>query len=104
MASKRTPSGKDPVEGVILAGQRALEETRFEDAVTEFRSALRVGTRSSEEEALVRCRLSEALEKRSLYRDQLKVVARYEKPSEFVRLSERTQMLMLIRLGWGYSL
>ena len=61
MASKRNPSGKDPVESVILAGQRALDETRFEDAVTEFRSALRVGTRSAEEEALVRCRLSEAL-------------------------------------------
>jgi hydrogenase-4 transcriptional activator len=104
MPSKKRSSSKDPVESVILAGQRALEETRFEDAVTEFRSALRVGTRSAEEEALVRCRLSEALEKRSLYRDQLEVVARYEKPAEFARLSERMQMLMLIRLGWGYSL
>ncbi|HEV8482980.1 MAG TPA: sigma 54-interacting transcriptional regulator [Blastocatellia bacterium] len=104
MPPRRNPSGKDPVEAVIAAGQRALEETRFEDAVTEFRAALRIGTRSAEEEALVRCRLSEALEKRSLYREQLEVVARYEKPQEFSRLSERLQMLMLIRLGWGYSL
>jgi DNA-binding NtrC family response regulator/tetratricopeptide (TPR) repeat protein len=104
MPPKRRSGGRDPVERVILAGQRALEETRFEDAVTEFRSALRIGTRSAEEEALVRCRLSEALEKRSLYRDQLEVVERYEKPTEFARLSERMQMLMLIRLGWGYSL
>src|SRR4026208_902614 len=101
MPPKRTSAGKNPVESVIAAGQRALEETRFEDAVTEFRSALRVGTRSAEEEALVRCRLSEALEKRSLYRDQLEAVACYEKPTEFARLSERMQMLMLIRLGWG---
>jgi DNA-binding NtrC family response regulator/Tfp pilus assembly protein PilF len=99
----RTPHSKQPIDEAIRAGQLALEESRFEEAATRFRSALRMTPRSAEEEAFIRCQLSDALEKRSLARDQLEVVAKYETPSEFARLSERTQMLVLIRLGWAYS-
>ncbi|MGA9768807.1 MAG: sigma 54-interacting transcriptional regulator, partial [Blastocatellia bacterium] len=91
------------VEEAVAAGQAALEESRFEEATTHFRSALRRGGWSSEEEASIRCYLSEALEKRGLNREQLEVVTKYEKLSEFERLSNHAQMMTLIRLGWGYS-
>ena len=91
------------VEEAVAAGQAALEESRFEEATAHFRSALRRGGWTSEEEASIRCYLSEALEKRGLNREQLEVVTKYEKLSEFERLSDHAQMITLIRLGWGYS-
>jgi len=91
------------IEDEVTAGQVALDESRFEDATSHFRFALRKGTPSNEEEARIRCLLSEALEKRGLHREHLEVVAKYEKLSEFSRLPEHCQMLVLIRLGWGYS-
>ncbi|HWO00530.1 MAG TPA: sigma 54-interacting transcriptional regulator [Blastocatellia bacterium] len=90
-------------EDALAAGQAALEESRFEDAANYLRSALRAGARSAEEEVLIRTLLSEAFEKRSLYREQIDAVAKYEKLAEFSRLSERNKMLVLVRLGWGYS-
>jgi tetratricopeptide (TPR) repeat protein len=62
-----------------------------------------MGARSGEEEVLIRTQLSEAFEKRSLYREQIEAVAKYEKLAEFSRLSERNKLLVLVRLGWGYS-
>lgn len=91
------------VEEAVAAGQTALEESRFEEASGYFRSALKRGGWSNEEEANIRCLLSEALEKRGLHREQLEPVAKYEKLGEFGRLSDRSQMSTLIRLGWGYS-
>ncbi|MEK6303409.1 MAG: sigma 54-interacting transcriptional regulator [Acidobacteriota bacterium] len=91
------------VEDALAAGQAALEESRFEDAANHLRSALRMGARSGEEEVLIRTLLSEAFEKRGLNREQIDAVAKYEKLAEFSRLSERNKMLVLVRLGWGYS-
>ena len=91
------------VEDALAAGQAALEESRFEDAATHLRSALRMGARSGEEEVLIRTLLSEAFEKRGLNREQIDAVTKYEKLAEFSRLSERNKMLVLVRLGWGYS-
>lgn len=102
MAS-RDPLGNIPPDNPFEAGKTALEEGRFLDAANHFRSSLRLGSQSPEDEAIARCLLSEALEKRSVNREQLEVVTKYEKFNEFVRLSERTQMQVLIRLGWGYS-
>jgi hydrogenase-4 transcriptional activator len=97
------PLSDNRAQEAILAGQAALEESRYEEASDYFKSALRMGTRSSEEEARVRCQLSESLEKRGLYREALNAVVKYDKLPEFVRLSDRTQMLVLIRLGWSNS-
>ena len=72
--TSRDPVGSSRIEAVIAAGQSALEDNRFEEAANHFRSALRMGTRSGEEEAIVRCSLSEALEKRGLNREQLEAV------------------------------
>ncbi|HET9530631.1 MAG TPA: tetratricopeptide repeat protein, partial [Blastocatellia bacterium] len=102
MASRDLLSNRR-VSDIVAAGEAAVEESRFEEAANHFRTALRMGTASAEEEAHIRCQLSEALEKRGLNAEQLEAVARYDKFSEFSRLSERTQMLVLIRLGWGYS-
>ncbi|HYP25762.1 MAG TPA: sigma 54-interacting transcriptional regulator [Blastocatellia bacterium] len=91
------------VEEVIASGQSALDDSRFEEAENRFRAALRLGPHTPEEEALIRCKLSSALEKRSLNREQLEVVSKYDNFNDFVRLSERTQMLVLISLGWAHS-
>ena len=87
MAS-RDPIGNKRIEEVVSAGQAALEDSRYEDAANQFRAALRMGARSGDEEAGIRCRLSEALEMRSLHREQLETVAKYDKFTEFARLSE----------------
>jgi DNA-binding NtrC family response regulator/Tfp pilus assembly protein PilF len=102
MAS-RDPLGNRQPQDHLAAGNAALEESRFEEATDHFRSALRLGSRSPEEEALIRCSLSESLEKRGLFKEQLDALLKYEKFSEFARLSEHTQMMVLIRLGWGHS-
>lgn len=102
MAS-REPLSNRHVQDPVAAGKAALEESRFEEAADYFRSALRMGVRSAEEESIVRCHLSEALEQRGLYKEQLEAVAKYAKFSEYARLSDPNQMTLLIRLGWSYS-
>lgn len=98
----REARGSHRIDEVIAAGQTALEQSRFEEAANHFRSALRLGVRSGDEEAHIRCLLSLALEKRGLNPEQLEAVSKYEKPTDFSRLSEASQMSVLIRLGWGY--
>jgi len=90
------------IDEAVTAGQSALDHSRFEEAANHFRSALRLGVRSNDEEAQIRCLLSLALEKRGLNPEQLEAVAKYEKAADFARLSEASQMSVLIRLGWGY--
>src|SRR5262249_49417354 len=101
MASKEAP-GSHRLDEVIAAGQAALEESRFEEAANQFKSALRAGARSNDEEAEIRCLLSIALEKRGLRREQLEAIAKYEKPTDFTRLSQASQTSVLVRLGWGH--
>src|SRR5215470_3345661 len=91
------------IADALAAGRTAMEESRFEDAATQFRAALRMAPGTGDEEALIRCDLSEALEKRALNREQLDAVAKYENSNELSKLSEQTQMLVLIRLGWSMS-
>ena len=69
-----------------------------------LRAALRLGPRSSDEEAQIRCLLSIALDRTGLYPEQLEAVSKYDKPSNLARLTEADQMHVLIRLGWGYCL
>lgn len=102
MAS-RNPLSNRQVQDPVAAGKVALEENRFEEAADYFRSALRMGVRSAEEEAIVRCHLSEALEQRGLHKEQLEAVVKYARFSEYARLSDPNQMTLLIRLGWSYS-
>ncbi|MGH9763735.1 MAG: hypothetical protein ACREAC_23120, partial [Blastocatellia bacterium] len=88
----------------MVAGQAALEGSRFEEAANYFKTALRMGSRNAEEESLIRCELSEALGKRGLGKEQLDAVAKYDTPSELARLPEPAQMKVLIKLGWAHSL
>jgi hydrogenase-4 transcriptional activator len=90
-------------EEAFAAGKVSLEESRFEEATTYFRAALKRGGWSGEDEAHVRCYLCLSLEKRGLYAEQLEAVAKYERPLELDRLSEHTRMEVLIRIGWSYS-
>lgn len=91
------------IEDSVVDGQAALENGRFEEAADHFRAALRMGPRSPEEEALIRCDLSSALGKRGLGREQLEAISKYEKASELIHLAGRAKMLVLIRLGWAHS-
>ena len=86
-----------------MAGQAAMESSRFEEAANHLRSALKLGPRTPDEEAVIRVELSEALGKRGLSREQLEAVTKYDKASEVARLTDKNQMLVLIRLGWAYS-
>src|SRR5262249_46950505 len=90
-------------EEAFAAGRTSLEESRFEEATNHFRAALKRGGWSGEEEARVRCMLSDSLEKRGLYAEELDAVSKYERASELDRLSDEMRMEVLIRLGWGYS-
>jgi len=92
------------IDQTLAHGRAAMEESRFEDAANYFRSALRMAPQSGDDEALIRCELSEALEKRGLGREQLEAVAKYETAAEFARLSERVQLQVLIRLAWSMSI
>src|SRR6185503_8538907 len=98
----RDAAGSHRIDDAVVAGQTALDESRFEEAANHFRSALRIGVRSNDEEARIRCLLSIALEKRGLNAEQLEAVVRYEKPADFGRLNEASQVSVLIRLGLGY--
>ena len=101
MAIKEAP-GSLRIDEAVASGQTAMDESRFEEAANHLRSALRLGSRSSDEEAQIRCVLSVALEKRGLNPEQLEAVSKYEKPTDFARLSAAHRMSVLIRLGWGY--
>ncbi|MFP5264065.1 MAG: tetratricopeptide repeat protein, partial [Blastocatellia bacterium] len=97
------PLRDNRAQDAAAAGQAALEESRYEEASDHFKAALRAGVRSTEQEARVRCQLSVSLEKRGLYREALDAIVKYDNLPEFVRLSDRSQMGVLIRLGWSYS-
>lgn len=98
----REALGSHRIEEAVTAGETALDHSHFEEAANHFRSALRAGARSSDEEAQIRCLLSIALEKRGLNQEQLEAVAKYERPADLARLSESSQTSVLIRLGWGH--
>jgi hydrogenase-4 transcriptional activator len=91
------------VDETMAAAHSALEDGRFEEASGYFAAALKQGPLAPGEEAGIRCGFSLSLEKRGLHREQLEIVSKYETLANFSRLSEQTQMLVLIRLGWAYS-
>ena len=103
MATKEV-FGSHRIDEAVTAGEAALEQSRFEDAANHLRAALRLGPRSNNEEAQIRCLLSIALDRRGLYPEQLEAVSKYDKPANLDRLAEADQMQVLIRLGWGYCL
>lgn len=94
--------GIPSIQNIIDAGKAALEESRFEEAANHFLSALRMAP-SSDEEAYIRALLSDAFYKRGMSREQLEAVTKYTNFSDFARLSESTQMFVLIRLGWAFT-
>ena len=98
----REASGSHRIGDAVTAGQTALDQSRFEEAANHLKAALRLGARSADEEAEIRCLLSLALEKRGLNPEQLEAVSKYERQTDFGRLSETSQTAVLIRLGWGY--
>src|SRR5947207_1168285 len=100
MATREVQSHR--IEDAVAAGQAELDESRFEAAANSFKYALRLGARSNDEEANIRCLLSIALEKRGLSVEQLEAVAKYQNPTDFARLSESSQASVLTLLGWGH--
>src|SRR5262249_15963986 len=101
--STRTLTNARGIDEALAAGRAAMEASQFEEAANHFRQALRMGPRPGDEEALIRCELSKALEKRALNREQVDAIAKYEKTTEFSRLSERWQLQVLIRLASSLS-
>jgi DNA-binding NtrC family response regulator/tetratricopeptide (TPR) repeat protein len=97
------PFGDKRLDDALAAGHAALDEGLLDEAIDLFKMALRRGANTPEREALIRCGLSEAFERCGEGRDQLEAISKYDNFPDFVRLPERTQMRVLIRLGWAHS-
>ena len=97
------PFGDKRLDDALAAGHAALDEGLIDEAIDFFKAALRRGANTPEREALIRCGLSEAFERCGEARDQLGAISKYDNFPDFVRLPERTQMRVLIRLGWAHS-
>ncbi len=97
------PFGDKRLDDALAAGHAALDEGLLDEAIDFFKTALRRGTNTPEREALICCGLSEAFERCGEARDQLEAISKYDNFPDFVRLPERTQMRVLIRLGWAHS-
>src|SRR5262249_458243 len=98
----REASGSQRIDEAVTAGQTALDQSRFEEAANHLKSALRLGPRSVDEEAEIRCLLSLALENRGLNSEQIEEISNNERQADFGRLAEASETGVLIRLGWGY--
>src|SRR5215471_7745616 len=94
----RDPSRANRLEDVVSAGRAALESGRLEEAINHFKSALKVGSRSVEQEAAIRCDLSAAFGKRGLSREQLAAVSRYNTLAYFTNLTDAAKVRVLVRL------
>src|SRR6185436_2778074 len=97
------PFGDKRLDDALAAGHAALDDGLLDEAIDLFKMALRRGANTPEREALIRCGLSEAFERCGEGRDQLEAISKYDNFPDFVRLPERTQMRVLIRLGWAHS-
>ena len=87
------------IEEKIVAGQVMLENGYIEEAAGHFRTLLQSRELSSEHEALIRCHLSEALEKLGLYKEQLEVLIRYKRHAKSSQVSNRIYILILMHLA-----
>jgi len=101
MATK-APAENLPTATLLERARTAHDESRYDDAATLLLSALSNAT-GAEVEAEVRCLLSSAYHRLGSLRRQLEVIAKYDKPANFNRLSEASQMEVLVRLGWAHQ-
>src|SRR5262245_43042047 len=102
MKTNRTTPSQD-IQELLLAARIAMEDSRYEEAANHLQAALALQP-SGDEEAIIRCELSESFERRSLDQEQLEAVVKYDRSSDFARLGERTQMRLLIHLGRAFVL
>src|SRR5262245_15377658 len=97
------PLGDERLDDTLVTGFAALEEGSLDEALERFKSALRRGPHTAEREAIIRCGLSESFYRLGSTTEQLNAICKYDNFPDFVRLSEHTQVRVLIRLGWAHS-
>jgi DNA-binding NtrC family response regulator/tetratricopeptide (TPR) repeat protein/transposase len=100
--SKSATGGPRPASHLQL-GREELSRSRYERAVEHFAAALSEGCGSSEEEALTRAYLSEALEELSKYEEAYAAIGKYEESHNVLSLSSQTRARLRLRIGWVNS-
>ena len=85
------------------AGQAALDASDNRTAADRFREALEAPGLSVGTEALLRCRLAQALEGLARYEEALDAVRKYDEPAVLATLPMSVRALVKLRLGWVFS-
>ena len=91
------------VIALIDAGQAALDASDNRTAAEQFRIALEMPALSAATEALLRCRLAQALEGLARYEEALDAVRKYDEPAVLATLPPGVRALVKLRLGWVFS-
>ncbi|MEW6129815.1 MAG: sigma 54-interacting transcriptional regulator [Acidobacteriota bacterium] len=84
------------------AGTAAKEDSRYDEAIAHFQSALRMRP-AAEEEARIRCQLAETYEIRGLHREQLSTLEKYASPEKLAQFSQPLRIILKTQLGRAYS-
>ncbi|MEW6131012.1 MAG: sigma 54-interacting transcriptional regulator [Acidobacteriota bacterium] len=84
-------------------GIASLKNSEYEKAVAHFQVALEEGIIELEDEANIRCLLSQALEELSRYEEAHTAIRKFEDPKLLTHLSPQNRARVRLRIGWAES-
>jgi hydrogenase-4 transcriptional activator len=87
----------------VQSGNAALKNSEYEKAIEHFQAALTESLPSLEDEANIRCLLSQALEELSRYEDAHNAIRRFEDTKVLNQLTPQTRARVRLRIGWSES-
>ncbi len=87
----------------VQSGKSALKNSEYEKAIAHFQTALAEGIANIEDEANLRCLLSQALEELSRYEDAHNAIRRFEEAKVLNLLTPQTRARVRLRIGWAES-
>src|ERR1044072_1746295 len=87
----------------LQSGKSALKNSEYERAIEHFHAALGDGVPNLEEEANIRCSLSQALEELSRYEQAHNAIRRFEDTRVLNQLTPQTRARVRLRIGWAES-
>src|SRR5258708_7431182 len=98
-AGNRPPFGS--AVSVFELGKRALEESKFEEAVRCFYDAISSEGLSLDEEAIARSMLSQALQELSQFDEAHTAIEKYQEAHSLIGLSAMTRARAKLAIGWA---
>ncbi len=87
----------------VQSGNTALKNSEYEKAIEHFQAALTDNLSNLEDEANIRCLLSQALEELSRYKDAHNAIRRFEGAKVLNQLTPQTRARVRLRIGWAES-